>query len=688
MRFSEALNLGPNRTLLSINDSEYEQLIDRWTREMGASKLFGYRKSTRVEHWQEAVDTAYTCLEKELQSSDPKKIMSHPKWTLLIGCGKRNFPEHIAIFQPSPTEQTRVKRMVRNTLVTRVVSNKIDLLDIIKKDKDGSVVTIGDLAVSRLRYELLAASADRAVDSYMKESDTDWSTWFEWQESKADWYEAGANSEAETSRKLTGFKDGIRKASAEASASYSGSAAAGLKLDKEYEKGGLKQTLKGNLEASASLNANANAAARMSELAASAEAGLESDAHLRADIDYELTYSCKVKGEHLRRILGPKFDLIKVHAAGQATADATASGTAKASARLFSDKSEVGAEKDLQDSSAKAEVSKGEALIRGVKVDLEGEATLAVKMSGNASINVGQAAEIELSGDLFAGAKGSGNMNFFINGRGVGMDLGAEFFAGFEVSSEQTLRLIHPSRRVNIFSMTAKESFQAGFGAAAKLAAKATVDEVSFDTKASAAMAIGSSISASGIVSPRGIALVGYDALAVPAIHALSYEMQKHYPSTYLTQRFVSFSPYLNRQASKSELNQVYMDCRTRMVSLLATLDNEADSVQKRAARTPGFNGYGDVMSVDEINKVEGFAGNSHSKYFEYATEEIKLSSGQVLQSVTKQGDRLEQVVSDDKAALLKAAKEYAGQKKIMKSGECIAFEVIKKDYKSGQINY
>ena len=79
---------------------------------------------------------------------------------------------------------------------------------------------------------------------------------------------------------------------------------------------------------------------------------------------------------------------------------------------------------------------------------------------------------------------------------------------------------------------------------------------------------------------------------------------------------------------------------------------------------------------------------NSQSKYFEYATEEIKLSSGEVLQSVTSKGDRLEQVITDDKSALLKAAKEYAGQKKVMQSGECIAFEVIKKDYQSGQIHY
>ncbi len=44
MRFAEVLELGPNRKLLSINTSEFESHIDKWTREMGAVKLFGYKK--------------------------------------------------------------------------------------------------------------------------------------------------------------------------------------------------------------------------------------------------------------------------------------------------------------------------------------------------------------------------------------------------------------------------------------------------------------------------------------------------------------------------------------------------------------------------------------------------------------------------------------------------------------------
>lgn len=78
MRFTELLELGPTRKLININDSLFEQLVDGWTREMGEKKLFGYQKATRVEHFQEAVDTVYTTLEGELQTTDPEKSWRTP----------------------------------------------------------------------------------------------------------------------------------------------------------------------------------------------------------------------------------------------------------------------------------------------------------------------------------------------------------------------------------------------------------------------------------------------------------------------------------------------------------------------------------------------------------------------------------------------------------------------------------
>ncbi|OED43354.1 hypothetical protein ACH42_10270 [Endozoicomonas sp. (ex Bugula neritina AB1)] len=671
MRFAEVLNITPTNKLVNINDSVYEQLVDHWTKDIGATKLFGYMKKTRVEYFQEAVDTVYTALEAELQTADPRKIMSHSKWTLLVGCAKRNFPEHISVYQPSPLEQTRVKRMVRNTLATRIITNKIDLLDIIKKDKCDSVWTIGELAVSRLRYELLAASAARVHDRYMNELDSDWSTWYDWNLRKPDW--SYARGRIETTSNTS-------KAGAEAKRSFSGTGEAGISLDKSWDNKGRSQALKGNLLAKGTVSGHGSADAKMDELRMSAEAGIEAEASLRADFDYEMKYSCKVKGGYLRRLLGAEVDVLKGHVSGSAEVLAKASVSASATARLSKPKDEKGVEIKIAGEEEEANPS------RGFSGSAEGEVSLAVIMKGHASVAIAQAAEIELGGDLFAGGKASGELQCFINGKGVGIDIGGQLFAGFEIGTEQKVSLTHPGRGVHIFSLKARETLSCGVGVSGKLAAKATMDEVSFDVEAGATLGVGSSLEAGGLLSPRGLMLVGYDAIAMPAIYQLAQAMQRFNPGSVHTDRLVTFSQYLNRQASKAELSQVYLDCRGRMVSLVSNLDLEADSVQKRAARIPGFNGYGDVMGIAEIDAVEGFVGNSKSKYFQYANEEIKLDDGTVLESVSVKGDRKDQVVTDDKKALLKAAQDYAGQKKIMRSGECIAFDVIKKDIKSGVV--
>ncbi len=634
------------------------------------------------------MDTVYTAIEGELQTADPKKIMSHPKWIALIGCAKRNFPEHLSVYQPSPLEQTRVQRMVRNTLATRTISNKLDLLDIIKKDNEDSFSTVGELAVSRLRYELLAASAVKVHDHYMKALNNDWRTWYEWEQSKASWYQGSADFERSAEKKHTGFSGGISKAGASAGASFSGQASAGLTLDKERGgQFGWKQKLKGNVQAQAQASGHASAEARMSDLMASADVGLESEAALHADIDYELAYTCKVKGEYLRRLLGPQVDLINARASGSADVHARASGSASASAGLGRLQNSMGTSGDLEKGASSFEKETRTANIRGVKVDLEGEVSLAVVMKGNASVAIGQAAEVEVSGDLFAGASASAGLECFINGTGVGLDIGGKLFAGFDIGTEQKISLKHPRRGVNIFSLKAREAATFGVGMSGKLAARATVDEVSFDTQVGATMGFGASFNASGIVSPRGLMLVGHDAIAIPTIYRMASLMKQYDPGSVHTKRLTTFSEYLNRKSSRAELTQVYLDCRGRMVSLVASLDREADAVQKKSARIPGFNGYGDVMGIEEINAVDGFVGNSQSKYFQYAADEIKLTDGTVLESVTRQDGRKDSVVGDDKNALMQAASDYAGKKQILRSGECIAFEVIKKDIKSGMVS-
>lgn len=94
----------------------------------------------------------------------------------------------------------------------------------------------------------------------------------------------------------------------------------------------------------------------------------------------------------------------------------------------------------------------------------------------------------------------------------------------------------------------------------------------------------------------------------------------------------------------------------------------------------------GKVMTVNNINKVDGFVGNSQSKYFSYATEEIKKAGGTIIKTATSKGGRKESMVADDKQALWNSAKDYAGKKQSLRSGEFIAFEVIKRDVKSGVV--
>ncbi len=413
MRFAELLELGPGNKLININDSVYEQHVDRWTRDMGAKRLFGYRKETRVEHFQEAVDTVYTALEAELQTADPRKIMSHPKWTLLIGCAKRNFPDHVAVYQPSPIEQTRVRRMIQNTLTTRIIANKIDLLDIIKKDKCDSVWTIGELAVSRLRYELLSASAARVHDRYMNELDSDWSTWYDWILRKEDGVHASGSVESSLKSDRRGFDKGIRgvmKARASGNASFAASGSVDASLDKTWNTGGFSHKLKGNLVAEASANGNASASARMSELRASASAGLDANASLKANIDYEVTYSCKVRGEYLRRLLGSEAQLFRGRAGGHAELAARASASASGFASVYKDNSESGI----------AVVGEGDSSpwLKGLNISAEGETTLAVVMKGYAGVAIAGAAEVELTGDLFAGATAKGNLSCYVNSQG------------------------------------------------------------------------------------------------------------------------------------------------------------------------------------------------------------------------------------------------------------------------------
>ena len=714
MRFSEAVNLKKYPDgVTKIPISEFKSLVADWAHVMG--KKTGYRKQTRMEHWQEAIDIVYTHLEKAHQTTDTNIIMKDPYWDAMMVAAFTHFPEHINIYHPTLVEQERTRQLVDNSKVARQLKDKATLLGFLKADKDLGVKTIQELAISRLQCEVLAASAEVLVARY----------------------KGGLLNRPNATTHL----EGERSASAEGSGSKRGgnvAAEASIKgsVGAGYDSGtaqlglGFSARVKTAIEATAGAAGYADATARLNTLTASANAGLSADTAVSASADLELEHSCKVKVSFLRRMLGPEFHLLAVRLGASATGRAGGSASASASAMRGGDfthhddtkdrdvKTTYNASKltdDDKDTQAKRDA---EQMVFG-DASLDAEVELAVRLNGTAGITIGQMFDIDVTGDLFAGAAGAGNISFTVNEEQVGMDLGAKLFAGFEVGSNQKISFRHPRRGINIFTVRFHESFSTGVGIEAGLSARAGMKECYLDTKAGATLGVGTSLGIGSALSPNGALLAIYDMMVVPGLTGLTHAVKTFKPSASYTQTLIGVSNYLERQASKGEINQVYFDNQNRIRACLAAMNQDVERLHKMSAfRTPGFAGYS-VMSNDEI--AAGVKGTSQSGYHNYTTEtqkttplarvfgsergpgksdisgpKIKVSKnnyididqGMVGETVNQefisrqiqvQGGRNDSAIGADKQTLLAAVTAYE-QAKTQGSGECLAYELIRTD--------
>ena len=121
----------------------------------------------------------------------------------------------------------------------------------------------------------------------------DWTTWYEWNSNTVGLYQGSISVTRSAGSTTTGFGKGIiglAEGSAQSDASVTAAGSADLSVEKEWQQGRLKQSLKGNLQASGQASGHASGSP-MDELRASAAAGIGAEASLRADIDYQLTYS-------------------------------------------------------------------------------------------------------------------------------------------------------------------------------------------------------------------------------------------------------------------------------------------------------------------------------------------------------------------------------------------------------------
>ncbi len=700
MRFAEVIR--PDKYpggVLTIPNTEFTAVVNDWAHQMG--KRFGYRRETRMEHWQEAIDTVYTSLEEKLQTTDEQKIMSQPKWEIMMLAAQKHFSEHIRLYHPSPVEQQKVSKLVRISKLRRTLKNKLELMRILKQDKELKVRTLTELAVSRLECEVLATSAEILVAKYRGA----------YRPPGAAQY--GVNSGHEATAAATAGRSGM---GVQAAASASALASAEAKYDsgKVSLPGGFTQRVQMAVEATAALEGSADAQAKAQELAMDANAGLGADTQVNAKIDYEISRTCKVKAGYLRRILGPKFKLIEGHIHG--AAQGRAGGSVAAGAELSlkgKTHNQVGGGGDFLSTSTDSDPNK--ASFRGGGAQVEGEVELAVRLHGTAGVTVLQSADITVTGDLFAGAQATGEAKVFLNGRGVGMDIGGQAMAGFEVGSDQTLSLRHPSRNVSIFSLKVREAFSAGVGVEGEIKGRATCDQISFNTSAGATVGIGSSIGFNTVISPRGVLLAGYDLIAVPTILRLGDVMRQYDPKmgSIHTRRMNSFCEFLNRQASKGEVTQVYLDNCSRIQVLMAGLDAEGDALLAvgRSFRTAGYSGY-QSMGVGEAQgtslksdffeqklspraKPLDVVFGSEASAGDAGIQLMNAPQGDLGKTITMTG--LQTGTVAERTAAVQPAKDSlhtivsryeAAKTKGDGSGHCIAYEVLRKDMLSGTMSY
>ena len=674
MRFSAltSAKAKANGGLLKIPNAEFIKLIDDWTKDMASRR---YQKRTRVEHWQEAIDCVYTAIEKELQSVNTNTIMAHKKWEAMLLAAHKNFPEHINIYHPTPVEQQRVARLVKATRIRRILKDKLELINILKEDKELGSKTLTELTVSRLQCEVLAASA-QIVFSRHKAAPAIY-------HDKTD--VSSGSSSAPLSKEIYG------------SASYDSG--------NKPLKWGLEHKLKTSAKAKSQFSAESGA--ERSSLMASANAGLDASSQVTADFDYEISKSCTVKTEYLRRIMGDKFNLIQGRLGGSAQAVASISARAGASAEGKSP--EYDTKNDFSSGRAFGVKTAGDVV--GAEVKLAGEVEISVKLSGRAGVKLMQTVDLEVTGDLKAGVDAGSRLNVFINGQGVGLDVGVSALAGFKVGSNQTFTLTHPSRNISVFSLKMNESFSAGIGAEASLKGVASVDEVSFGTSAGITVLAGAGGGVESTLSPRGALLVGYDLIAVPALLNLRTLMNRHDPAhaSIHTRRINAVCEYLNKKASKGEINQVYLDCTTRVTSMIGALNQEMDALHdpSRKLRTPGFAGYTqnsltDIKPVTSAYYEQGVTKRKTPLQIVFGSEAetgdqnitlINPAKGQLGETITQDSLQVDQdrvrtkAVNPAKENLNTLVTDYE-KAKIHGSGERLAFDVICRDLLDKTIDY
>ena len=576
MRFPELIN---NRNPADMSLGQLAGLVDGWLTRMASWR---YARDTRVEHVQQALDMVYTDLERKLNTVSSQQIMGSPLWQKMVELVAKHFPGEVEVYHPSPVEQQRKLMLIRNSIATGIIQDKHRLLKEFMGHHEYKVKTLSDLAHSRIKLQILAASSQAVLARYKSSIYDGWETWFRWSHRRDRGYETDAYRGVEESTLAAGkaVVRGAGRAMIGRGFEYDSKDTNAASPWRNQVKASGEAYMDGSGEAAASYNRE--------QLNVAAAAGVEGEMGMRGDAEVETEYAFAITQDSYRRMFGNKFRMFQ----GQAGIHGNVGlgGSAMASARASLGGS-AGADHSVEpmdtDSGSGSWQESGNT---GVQAGGEAEIWIGFTVKGNAELTVAQALEMGISGEMFGGARAAAEGGFFVESGGVRFGAGAEVFAGFEAAVQERVAIKHPKRQLTIFSVQGRQAFTAGIGAGASAEFTAGIERFSIKAESQATVGIGSKITTSLGVSPLALGLAAYDMAIVPSLWMIRNQLNQ---SGYA--RNSSFARNMNRVveavdnlADRSEVRALSRECDTIILACIAALDQEAEQLYKQQPRKPG----------------------------------------------------------------------------------------------------
>ena len=582
MRFDEYFDEQyPGKTFTDIHHTPFFICARNWLETLSGWSVW---KDTRKKLVQETLDLVYTSLEKKLNSTSMSQIMSDQHWQQLVHAITTVFPQETQVYYPTPVEQRRSYMLIRNSIATGILRDKLNLLKEFSKRDQIRAQNVSDYVLTRAKIQILASASQTIMGRYKGSQAQEWEYWHKIANRRRFVTQAGGNiakTKPKNSSGISGKAQGYAYAACSTGRSFA-----------KDNGGHFKARGSVNAMAQAGIHGEAEAEFDRDTKKVILHAGVEAEAGARVDGKLDVEYSFSIRDSDFRRIFGNRYNLASLHATGNATVGAGFDGSVNSNFVLGGMQTQ---QKNEQLNGPMPPKERIENKLKdkkrdGVHIGAEGKVWIGFTASANVGLTLGELVHLETSGDLMAGAVAQGHALFFIERNGFRMAAAGDAFAGFEAALEEKFSIKHPKRRIEVFSAKYRQGVTAGIGIGAEALAAGTSDEIHFLAGAQATAGLGTRVKSSVKFSPTALGLMGKDLAIVPAASVVRSILNSipYVQGSTLANVVESRVNSMNSQSDREELQAFASETRAEIEGYLSELEAEADKIHKNSAAITG----------------------------------------------------------------------------------------------------